>query len=59
MNDAARPTGFHVLLVEDHAMLRGIMEQTLMTAGFHKSRSRWMATRLLRYSTAVPTQTSF
>jgi two-component system cell cycle sensor histidine kinase/response regulator CckA len=33
MNEAARPRGFHVLLVEDHAMLRGIMEQTLVAAG--------------------------
>ena len=34
MIDAAFDNALHVLLVEDHAMLRGIMEQSLMTAGF-------------------------
>jgi DNA-binding NtrC family response regulator len=33
MNDAACRAAIHVLLVEDHAMLRGILEQTLVAAG--------------------------
>jgi DNA-binding NtrC family response regulator len=33
MSNAAHTAGIHVLLVEDHAMLRGIMEQTLIAAG--------------------------